>query len=112
MPNVRSGIFVQLGSTVPGFTANSSLASAALALESTLRVWLGPVNRAVRVSSIGTNDFYLAFGTSVITASTSLSMLFNSPGTEIFGVKAAQTYIAFVATTTDVSFNVTLGSIA
>jgi hypothetical protein len=100
--------FAQIPSTVPSFTINSTATNAAYSLESTLRYWAGPLNRAVRISCNSADDFYVQFGSSLSVAVVGTSILV--PGGLIVdsALDASQDYIA-TAATTSVAFNVTLG---
>lgn len=98
--------FQPLNSTAPSF--NSTLGSSGVyAIASTLRVFNGPTNRAVRVSSIASDDMYITFGTSLIAPST-LGLLILGGTVESFYIAPYQAYIA-IKSSTDVTLNITPG---
>lgn len=102
--------FVFINSTAPAFTINSSTAnSIAYALESTVRFWdKGGVNRAVRIANIDTNDFYVNFGSSDVTAALETSYLIPGGVAEIFDIHSQHDFIATISTAA-AAFNVGLG---
>ena len=98
-----------VGSTVTSFNSTLGSASVAYPIESTLRKWQGPGSRVVRTQGIGatvTTPYYVAFGSSLVSAVVGTAMLVS--GGAIFKVGPSQSYIAFVSST-DVIVNVTPG---
>jgi hypothetical protein len=94
-------------STTPSF-ASTLGSSGVYQIESTsVRKWQGPSNRSIRVASLASDDFYIAFGTSLIAPST-LSMLLLGGTIEAFYLTPSQTFVA-VKSSTDVIVNFTPG---
>jgi len=96
-------------STDPGF--NTALASSGLVvLESTSinRRWQGPSNRAIRVAAIASDDFYINVGTSLITCGTTNGVLILGGTVESFYLQPKDAYVCWKSST-DVSFNITIG---
>lgn len=106
----RSGRpFSFAGSTSTSF--NSTLGSSGLYLledSAVGRIWSGPSNRAVRLASIGTDDFYVAFGSSTIVAASTNSVLMLGGTVEAFYLPPSASYIA-IKSSTDVTVNITPG---
>lgn len=103
--------FSPVPTTAPSFVITADNNSTANALESTGlgRMWQGPHSRSVRLASQGSDDFYIAFGTSLIAASSTDSLLVLGGTAEVFHQVSPQyTYIA-VKSSTDVTVNVTIG---
>jgi len=102
------------GTTAPSFSAGSTTVfdSTASAFESTAlsRVWSGP-NRSVRLAEDLGVDSYVNFGSSLITANSSDSMLLLGGTVEVFHIEPAHTHIAInsVSSSTGARINVTLG---
>lgn len=102
--------FQIVNSTDPGFNSTSG-SSAQYALQSTAinRYWQVPSNRAVRVSSIAGDDYYLVFGSSLTAVCGTTNGILLLGGTvESFYVRPDQTYVA-IKSSTDVTVNFTLG---
>ena len=102
--------FSPIVSTAPGFSVSFDSTSTIFALESTsLREWSGPSGRAIRVSSIASDDFHINFGTSDIVAASSDSVLVLGGTVETFlPGKPSYTHIACVSST-NATVNVVLG---
>lgn len=100
--------FYPVNSTEPGF--NSTLGSSGLyALESTsVREWQGPSGRAVRFASKAADDYFVAFGSSDIVATSSGGILVLGGTVETFYSRSKFTH-AMVFSTTDVVVNITPG---
>ena len=100
--------FQPVVSTGPGF--NSTLDSSGIfKLESSgIRSWQFPTSRAVRVASMGSDDFSLIFGTSLVVYSTAVGTLVLGGTVELFRVTPSQSYVA-LQSSTDVAVNFTLG---
>lgn len=101
--------FYPVNSTEPSF--NSTLGSSGLyALESsdTGRIWQGPSGRAVRFASKAADDFFVAFGSSDIVATSSGGILVLGGTVETFYSRSKFTH-AMVFSTTDVAVNITPG---
>lgn len=100
------------GTTAPSFNSTANLTSSALALESTAlaRVWQG-ANRVVRVTESSGVGAHINFGSSLVEAASSDSILFLGGTVETFHVEPGQTYIAVasISTTTAAELNITLG---
>jgi hypothetical protein len=96
-------------SSGPSFNIGAT-SSGLYALESTSlnRVWSYPSGRTVRIASIGADDFYFKLGSSTIDIGSSDGTLVLGGTVELFRVQPAQQYIVFKSST-DVTFNVTLG---
>ena len=108
--NIYQRPFHQIeNSTNPAFS--STLGSSELyALQSTAlnRFWATPNGRTVRVASLASDDYYLNFGSSLITVGTTNGVLVLGGTVELFGVVPGQDYVA-VKSSTDVIVNFTLG---
>ncbi len=102
--------FHHIDSTAPGFQGTFDNTSTSFALQSTgLREWTGPTSRAVRIASQAGDDFHVAFGSSDLAANSSESVLVLGGTVEIFHpISPSVTHIACVSST-DVTFNATLG---
>ena len=84
------------GTTAPSFNSNTNTASSANALESTAlsRIWSGPYPRAVRLAETSGVDYYVNFGSSLVSAGGSTDAMLVLGGTvEIFHVES-QSHIA------------------
>lgn len=100
--------FWPVTSTEPSF--NSSAATVALQSTATNRMWTHQVaNRSVRLASQAATDFYVTFGSSTIAATTSGAELILGGTAEVHHVMNTWTYIS-IASSTDVTVNVTLGT--
>ena len=103
--------FRSILSTAPSFEVSLTGAnSTANALEAAgLRLFDGPTGRAVRFSTKTADDYYLAFGTSDIVASSSESIgMLGGTVETFFPTKPDWGFIA-LQSSTDVTVNVTLG---
>lgn len=99
-------------STAPSFNSTANEAVAALyALASTVRVWQGPSNRAVRLTTNGTTeDFYFKFGTSDAVAASTDSTFVPGGVPVVVYVNPSQTHLSLVSAGSTIgSVNVTLG---
>lgn len=100
-----------VNSSSPSFSSSAmGTTSFNYALESTSlnRVWQGPASRSVRLNAFGSTAYFVQFGSSLVSAGSTDSMLVVGPGPEIFSVDPKQTYIAIMSSTSAV-VNVTLG---
>lgn len=96
-------------STAPSFNSTAGSAATAYVLESTLRVWQGPSNRAVRTTNIDSSAaYYIKLGSSTVVAASSDSFLCVGAVPSILFVAPSQTYISITSSTT-VTVNVTVG---
>lgn len=98
-------------SSGPSFNSSAmGTTSANYALESTAinRIWQGPIDRTVRLFGEGTGGYYANFGSSVVAAASTNSVLCIANQPVLFSVTPTQTYVALVSSTT-VTVNVTLG---
>jgi len=96
-------------STAPSFNSSAFGAAVAYKLESTLRVWQGPSNRAVRVIDTGaTVGYFVKFGTSDVVAASTDSFLIPTGLPMTVYVSPSQTHVGLFSTAT-ATVNVTLG---
>ena len=99
------------GTTAPSFTAGTTtvFVSTSQLFESTAlnRMWAGPM-RSVRIAESAGTDSYIQFGSSLVEAASSDSILFLGGTAEVYHIEPNQTYIA-VQSTIGVALNVTLG---
>ena len=99
------------GSSAPSFSAGTTtvFVSTSQLFESTAlnRMWAGPM-RTVRIAEKDGTDSYIQFGSSLVEANSSDSMLFLGGTVEAFHIEPGQKYIA-VNSTVGVVLNVTLG---
>lgn len=105
--------FRPIRSTAASFNIGSTLVfgSTTSAFQSTgTREWSGP-QRDIRLSEDLGVDYYVNFGSSDITASSSGSMLLLGGTVETFHIEPALTHIAIssISTSTGAKVNVTLG---
>lgn len=102
------------GTTAPSFEigATNVFTSSASVFESTAlnRVWSG-AQRSIRLAEKEGIDSHVNWGSSLITANSSDSILFLGGTVETFHIEPAHTYIAInsVSTSTGAKVNVTLG---
>jgi hypothetical protein len=103
-------LYSPVSSTSPAFDSSFAAASVASALESTTlgRVWQGPAPRVVRVASITSDDYQVAFGTSDIVVSSSEGIQCLGGTVETFMVQPTWSHIAMISST-DVTVNVSIG---
>ncbi len=107
--------FEPVVSTAPSFRvgATNVFTSTATAFESTAigRVWQGPGGRAVRVGEENGRDYYVNFGSSLIAANATDSILILGGTVETFSLRPSDSYIAIksVSTSTGAVVNVTIG---
>lgn len=96
-------------STGPGFNSTNG-SSGLYALQSTAvnRMWLQPNGRTLRVASGGSDDFYIATGSSLVAIGTTDGALVLAGTVELFRVPPAHTHVMFKSST-DVTINFTLG---
>lgn len=96
-------------SSGPSFTI-AATSSGLVALESTTinRVWPYPSGRTLRIASISGDDFYIKLGSSTIDAASSDGTLMLGGTVELMRIQPGQSYLSFKSST-DVSFNLTLG---
>ena len=102
------------GTTAPSFLSNTNTASSANALQSTAlgRVWSGGGSRSVRLAETSGVDYYVNFGSSLVSAGGSTDAMLVLGGTvETFHIEPSQTYIAIKSAdgTTAAAVNITLG---
>lgn len=102
--------FNTVRSTEPSFDSTADSSAAAYALESTAtgRVWQGPSNRSLRISSKAADDFRIALGPSTVVAVSTGNVLILGGTVEVIHVHAGDTHLAVVSSTT-VEANFTLG---
>ncbi len=109
MPNRFQYPFQPINSSEPSFTAAFDNTAANHVLESTgTREWQGPGSRAVSIAAMAADDYYINFGSSLVTCTSSGNKLILGGTDQVFRVRPAQTYVAFVSST-DISMNLTLG---
>ena len=104
--------FQPLASTAPAFNITlTTLGTSANVLQSTsIREWAGPSGRSVRLSETSGVDYRVQFGSSLVVAASTISMLILGGVVEVFSLQPDQTYIAIMTVSTQVSdVNVTLG---
>ena len=103
--------FQPVNSTAPSFSTTSTAVSIAVALESTgvNRYWRYPTSRVVRIASKAADDFEINFGSSDVSVALGTGLLILGGTAELFRVTPAETHIIYVSST-DVTFNVTLGT--
>lgn len=107
MPSLYQYPFQPLDSSTPSF---NSTAGNQIAIEATGREFKHPTSRTVRLSSIGTDDYYVLFGSSTQTfAAVGTAMQVLGGVSEVFRITPKQQYMS-IASSTDVTVNVTLGT--
>ena len=111
MASLYEYAFQPINSTAPGFSTTSTETSIAIALESTAvnRVWQFPTSRVVRIASKAADDFFINFGSSSVSVALDTGVLILGGTAELFRVTPVQTHIIY-ASSTEVTFNVTLGT--
>jgi len=99
--------------TAPSFESAGSLTSSANELQSTAlgRQWFGPSGRSVRLTESSGLDYHVNFGSSLIVAASSDSILVLGGVSEVFTIDPSVTYVAIksVSTSTAAAVNITLG---
>src|SRR3990167_8899005 len=108
MANLFLYPFQHINSSAPAF--NSTLGSSGLyALESTTaREWQFPTSRAVQIASIAADDFFVKFGTSDTTVSSTNGVLVLGGTVVLFRSDPTISHIA-IKSSTDVVATIALG---
>lgn len=104
-------VFLPINSTETSVYWQTTAASQTFALETTSRFWdKGASNRAIRIASLNSAvDFYVAFGSSTISADVATSAIqILGGGVDIFAIEPSHKYLA-TASSTNGTFSVTLG---
>lgn len=113
MPSRYEYPFHAIISTAPSFNSSAQSSGDHWLLESTAvnRYWQQPQNRVVRVASIGSADFFAAFGSSLLVASASEHQLFLGGTVELIQIEPSATppWVSVFGASTDVIVNFTLG---
>lgn len=107
-------LFLQLDSTLPSFimTCSTATGSTNAVLENADRVWQGPSNRAIAFNASVTSEFYAAFGSSLVTvSSTGGHRQFLGGEDYVVPMDPAWSYISLATTSTGAGqvVSVTLG---
>lgn len=97
--------FQPINSTAPAF--NSSAANS-IALEATGREWQHPTSRAIAISAAAADDFTVILGSSDVVGSTVGGQLMLGGIERVLHVDPTMTHMG-IASSTDVTVNITLG---